>query len=273
MKAKILTVLRAERFSPGSVSADAAILRGVAAELRLRGYDTEECREADLGGAATPYRLYEAIATMGRGSEAARVLSAAMADGVQVVNSPESVAACCRRVGMRAIFREMGIPLAPDDGEDGYWVKRADGTSTTCRDVQFAPTRMDAEIVRNSMLEEGAPAVLVEAHVKGDLVKFYGVADKFFRYRYPGDSSRSKFGDELRNGKPHHYAFDTERLRSLAQQMAETVGVDVYGGDCIVGESGEITIIDFNDWPSFSYCKDEAARAIADVIEQRIERV
>ena len=37
----------------------------------------------------------------------------------------------------------------------------------------------------------------------------------------------------------------------------------VYGGDCIVGEDGNIRIIDFNDWPSFAPCRNEAAPFIA----------
>lgn len=209
---------------------------------------------------------------MGRSGAATSLLSRVREHGVAVVNSPESVEACCRRVGMCAIFREMGVPLPPDDGEDGYWVKRGDGVSMICRDVQFAPTRMEAEIIRGGMLREGAGSVMVEAHVQGDLVKFYGVAGTdFFHYRYPGDDGRSKFGDEKRNGKPHHYPFSLDELRHHVARMAEAVGVDVYGGDCIVGQDGRITFIDFNDWPSFSYCKDEAAKAIADVIELGIK--
>lgn len=48
--------------------------------------------------------------------------------------------------------------------------------------------------------------------------------------------------------------------------MAEKAGavvVDVYGGDCIVRPDGTFCVIDFNDWPSFSRCRGEAAEAIA----------
>jgi hypothetical protein len=37
----------------------------------------------------------------------------------------------------------------------------------------------------------------------------------------------------------------------------------IYGGDCIVGPDGKITIIDFNDWPSYAPCSNEAAPHIA----------
>ena len=52
--------------------------------------------------------------------------------------------------------------------------------------------------------------------------------------------------------------------------MAETVsaltGVDIYGGDAIVREDGGFCLIDFNDWPSFSRCRAEAAQAVCDLI-------
>jgi len=49
--------------------------------------------------------------------------------------------------------------------------------------------------------------------------------------------------------------------------LARAVGIKVYGGDCIVGEDGSFCIIDFNDWPSFSRCREDAATAIATLIK------
>ena len=47
--------------------------------------------------------------------------------------------------------------------------------------------------------------------------------------------------------------------------------LDFYGGDAIISDSGEIHIIDINDWPSFSICREEAAKAIADYIIKKYE--
>ena len=44
----------------------------------------------------------------------------------------------------------------------------------------------------------------------------------------------------------------------------------VYGGDCVVSATGEIRIIDFNDWPSFARCREEAGPEIAKCIYNRI---
>ena len=48
-----------------------------------------------------------------------------------------------------------------------------------------------------------------------------------------------------------------------ADKAADMLNVPVYGGDCVVSEDGSIRIIDFNDWPSFAPCRDEAAFYIA----------
>ena len=54
-----------------------------------------------------------------------------------------------------------------------------------------------------------------------------------------------------------------EALKALADRAAEVSGFTVYGGDAIVSADGSIRIIDFNDWPSFSPCRRQAAAAIA----------
>ena len=104
--------------------------------------------------------------------------------------------------------------------------------------------------------------------MKGDLVKVYGVRNTgFFRLFYPTDDGISKFGDERYNGMAQHYRFDKEGLQRKADLLAEAVGVDIYGGDCIVKADGTYCIIDFNDWPSFSRCREEAADAIVTLVD------
>ena len=113
------------------------------------------------------------------------------------------------------------------------------------------------------MRDRGVTDFVVSAHVVGDLVKFYGVGQRrFFRYYYPTDDGQSKFGDECRNGVACHYPFDEEALRYEAERLAEAVGVSIYGGDAIVRADGSFCLIDFNDWPSFSRCREEAAEEI-----------
>ena len=92
--------------------------------------------------------------------------------------------------------------------------------------------------------------VLIQEHVRGDPVKFYGVAaGEYFR------AFRSSSGEEITS--------QMERLAVLASKSAETVGLEIYGGDAIITEKGEVVLIDLNDWPSFSRCRRSAAKSIA----------
>ena len=52
---------------------------------------------------------------------------------------------------------------------------------------------------------------------------------------------------------------------------AKTIGLEIYGGDCIVTADGEIFIIDLNDFPSFSAIRAEAAKEIATYITRTLK--
>ena len=54
------------------------------------------------------------------------------------------------------------------------------------------------------------------------------------------------------------------KLRDEARRLARITGLTVWGGDAIL--TPEPIIIDFNDWPSFAPCREEAAEAIARLI-------
>ena len=48
--------------------------------------------------------------------------------------------------------------------------------------------------------------------------------------------------------------------------------VKIYGGDCIIDADGSMQIIDFNDWPSFAPCRNEAAPYIAKCVLNYIRK-
>lgn len=264
----IFAIGRAQRFSPNSVDKDAAILDGVCNELRLCGYDVEIKNEQQLDNSANAHICL----SMGRLPETLELLRARLQGGVMAINSPDAVALCCNRRKLNDVLKAAGIPLAPDHGSDGYWLKRADGVAESSRDVQYAASDEDAERLMAEMRANGVGDILKCAHVRGDLLKFYGVrGTSFFRYYYPGDDGDWKFGDEERNGKPQHYQFGEAQLADVADKAARAAGLDVYGGDCIVSADGTFCIIDLNDWPSFSRCRAEAAKAIAERVVNLLE--
>ncbi len=265
----ILAIRRAERYSPNSVEKDAAILDDVSQTLRSRGVTVdvvseEECRK-------DRFAHHNMYMSMGRNPKTLEWLKERGRRGATVINSSESVSLCCHRAKLNDALRQIGTPLPYDGmGEKGCWVKRGDGVAETKEDIRFAANASEMTEAMEAMKANGASSIVIQAHEDGDLVKFYGVTGAdFFRTYYPGDDGMSKFGDEERNGKPQHYSYDAEALRSAVERAATITGTEVYGGDCIIRHDGSFCIIDFNDWPSFSRCRTEAAEVIAQIVERK----
>ena len=264
----ILMIQRAERFSPNSVEKDLAVINAVAERLRA---DTEGrflcdvVSETDI--TKEPSLCVgnpQCIFSMSRLPETLQWLKSLQ--GIKIINSPEGVENCARST-LETIMLQIGIPIPPKEGPDGYWLKRGDAAAQSEDDIVFAENPETLRQAIAAMEQRGITTYTVSAHVKGDLVKFYGVGGTgFFRYYYPTDDGKTKFDNEHRNGPAHHYPFDTLMFQRDAERLAETVGIIVYGGDAIVREDGSFCFIDFNDWPSFSRCREEAAEAIASLI-------
>jgi glutathione synthase/RimK-type ligase-like ATP-grasp enzyme len=88
----------------------------------------------------------------------------------------------------------------------------------------------------------------VQHFIEGVNVKFYGVGEKVYLPSYEGE------------GK--------EDMTNFAGRIARLIGMNVYGGDIIY--NGDAFVIDFNDWPSFSSIRDQAAKDIAELIVSKI---
>jgi hypothetical protein len=142
------------------------------------------------------------------------------------------------------------------DLDSGIWLKRGDVHASVTADVQWVDSRerLDAGLAEFS--RRGLEMAAVQAHRAGDEIKFYGVADGFFHWFYSGEA--------------HKYPFSFAQLETLARQAATAAGLDIFGGDVIVSPTGELTLIDLNDWPSFAPCRERAAYAIADFITKRV---
>ena len=253
---KIVAIARDKRFSPHSVEKDCAILQAVAEGLQQPVVWTDEAQVQTEG--LPPADLY---LTMARSTAVLQQLAEAERAGKRVVNAAESVAQCVRSVLHRAL-QVHAIPLPPTEGNAGYWLKRGDASAQEQGDVVFCRDKEALTMQQQLFVQRGVTDWVVEAHLPGDLLKFYGVAGGFFRYFYPSDDGMSKFGDEQHNGLAHHYAFDAAQLQAMVEQVAALTGVEVYGGDVIVAPSGDFFLIDFNDWPSFLRCREAAAKAI-----------
>ena len=259
---------RAARYSPNSVGKDTAILAAVRRQLQQQGY---QCADIVLEDVPQDIDEADAYVSMGRRQDTLNWLGDFERQWVPVINCTASVMMCNMRSVLMRVLEESDIPIAPTIGNGGYWVKRGYGSAETPEDVQYAATYEEACQISDKMQARGIVETDIRSHVDGDLVKCYGVrGTDFFRCYYPDDDGEWKFGDESRNGPPHHYPFDAQALQTMMDQAASTIQLDIYGGDCIIQPDGRPVLIDLNDWPSFSRCRDEAAQAIAERISEML---
>ena len=278
-KGKTLLIQRAACYSPNSEEKDLAILQEVGClfgDAKIIGegelvenFNTyNQLISAESVGAVNAY--YQII-SMARSPKALDCLEQLEQRCIRVLNPSVGIRAC-QRSNVDKVMRENHLPLPPDKGDDGYWVKRADTTAQSKEDVCFCHDWSEVEKIKSTFMQRGITDVVTQAHVKGDVVKFYGVEGTgFFRYYYSGDDTETKFGDEERNGKPQYYLFSSSNLQADAEKLACLLQTPIYGGDAIVREDGSYVIIDFNDFPSFSRCRKDAAKAIFERMKSAVE--
>ena len=284
---KLVGVCRGNEFSPNCVDNDAAVMNAVKSQLEALGGSVELLCEKDFckkayevenaGGNPRHHADadIDAFFSMARSKEALDVLGRVEEQGLPVVNSSLGVNRCIRRI-MTERFISGGISSPRshviqrhdkmlDDVNYPCWLKRGDGCAQQKEDTCYVQTPEEAEQCLNDFWMRGVTSVVFNEHLKGDLVKFYGVSGTdFFYWFYPSKCGhRSKFGLEVINGDAQGLGFDAEALKQEADKAAEMLSVPVYGGDCVIGEDGSVRIIDFNDWPSFAPCREEASFYIA----------
>lgn len=252
---KVVGVRRDDRFSPNSVEKDRLILEAVGHHLAMDMVVIDEALldesvEADI------------IFSMARLPKTLQVLRLLEQRGTLVINSPVSVENCSR-TKLEQMMAAMGVPMPEKTGRNGYWLKRGDAAAQQKSDVVYCRDADELAAAKTEFERRGITNWVVSAHVLGDLIKFYGVRGGFFKYYYPSDDGISKFGAEAINGQAQHYPFALDNLKETVAKVADITGLAVYGGDAIVDATGHYYIIDFNDWPSFSRCREEAAAEIA----------
>lgn len=281
---RIAGVMRAGAYSPNHIGNDAAIFNAVADQLRKRGcevniYSEQQFQEMSVSE--------DTILNMCREQPSIAKLQALEEEGRLVINSGYGIENCTRERMTRLLLNagvpspdslmvntnENIIPTMQQAGMTAVWVKRGDFHAMHKEDVSFCRHPQEAQDLLHEYFYRGINRAVINRHLEGDLVKFYGVrGENFFYWFYPYDLGHSKYGYEAVNGKSHGYKFSEQYLRDICQQAAEATDVVVYGGDCIVDSEGGIRIIDFNDWPSFAPCRDDAAPHIAKAVLKEMRR-
>ena len=256
----LIGVFREPEFSPGRVDDDAAILERTRDALACRGVLLELGDHTQLAE-----RTPDAIVAMCQSTAALAALDRCAA-GTPIINTPAAIRACHRRETIRRLAGTRGpfpasrlVASADVDGDVGKdapcWVKRGDVHAMTSDDVVFAESANAGRDALADFACRGITTAVVQAHVPGMVVKFYGVADgRFFRCYTEGSDVPAPIA----------------RLWDTAEAGALALGLEVFGGDLVVTEDGTPVVVDLNDWPSFSRCRDEAADAIAGYIVDRL---
>lgn len=282
-KIKIAGIKRNTKYSPNHIGNDRKIFNLVAEHLREMDYDVVEFTEEEFilyKGKAIKY-----IFNLARDKTTINYLQKIEKNGAVVVNSGFGIENCTREQMTKILMqnkiphpRSIVVDINSDPTKDlekmnapAYWVKRGDSHAIHREDVSYARNITEVQSIVQEFGLRGIPNAVVNEHLIGDLVKFYGVANTdFFYWFYPYDLSHSKFGHEAINGTAHEFKFSVEKLKQACDKAGELLDVLIYGGDCVVDEEGNFKIIDFNDWPSFAPCREEAAPKIAECIHKKI---
>jgi len=256
----VLGIYREPIFSPGKVREDAAILDATLLELSRLSYEvfaiqTEALDTISLRPACT--------LTMAKSDQALRIVEEWEKRGTRVINTACSVRNCYRKSLIRLLERgSFPIPLSEllplEEVEQKisfgsstqYWLKRADIHAIEQADVAKVTSKEELRRALHHFRSRKIEEIVLQEHVEGEVIKFYGVG----RGQYFGAFLASS-GEEITS--------QVKELSTIARRSAETVGLEIYGGDAIMTRQGRVVLIDLNDWPSFAWCCQVAARGIA----------
>jgi len=256
---------------------DVEILRATARRLAAHGFDVELKTPDELPETRDTADVPPFFFVMCERIPVVERLAAWERKGVRIVNRPEGIRNTHRERTI-ALFAQHGVPLPksvlvltaepPRDTGVGLpcWVKRGDVHGTQEGDVTLAADSGDLAASLSGFSRRGITHAVVQEHVPGDLIKFYGVAGEeegplsWFQWFYHRDQQLSR------------HPFDPNFLAAAASRAAAALGLDVFGGDAIAMPEGRIVLIDLNAWPSFALYRDVAASRIASCLAARFRR-
>lgn len=280
----VLLIYRATEFSPNNVEKDAAILEAVQARLLLAGHAVCAIHEEDLTD--RDLQSADVIFSMARRLKSLILLQRS---GKRVINAPEGVMHTApSRETTLDLLAASGIAIPPywsyEASSDEMfqceeelqqllpgWVKAMHPKGVTSEDVSYVNTPLEADTKVVELQASGYTDIVVTKHLTGPVVKVYCVMNEddsqFLRWFLPQAEGYSKFGDEKFNASAGVVVSPNEKeLSSFAQKISAAVGLIVFGFDAILTAEGALSVIDVNDWPSFSKFREEAADAIATLL-------
>lgn len=281
---KIAGIMRAGVYSPNHIGNDASILNLTAEQLRKRGCEVKIYSEEQLIAGQVKEDI---VINMCRDQRSFPILQKMEDEGALVINSGYGVENCIRERVTRILIgnnipypeslmvntNEVIIPLMKQAKMERVWIKRGDLFAMHKEDVTYVRHPEEAQEVLQEYFLRGIKRAVINRHLEGDLIKFYGVyGTPYFYWFFHFDKTYSKDGSDSVEELPQHPSFDLDHFKAMCNKAAEALDIKIYGGDCILSPNGDITIIDFNDWPSFAPCRVEASAVIARAILSEIKK-
>lgn len=268
-KINCLGIFREDDHSPDRVSDDHAILEAVASNISAdKRFQVTTLRPGDLSRETLEEHRPDVIFYMCEESEQLDLI--ASSEAPVIINSVKGVRNTFRDNIFRIFSEEPFFPESlmittsnariPAQMSMDVWVKRGDYHAVERADVQFAGTHEQLDTILEEFRTRGIGKVMLQRDIPGDLIKFYGISDRWFHWFY----HKAQVLNE--------YTFDKEELQEMCRKASRLVDVEIYGGDAIISPDGTISIIDLNAWPSFALFRQEAAGHIAAHIISRTDK-
>lgn len=263
----VLGLYREQLYSPGKIQDDAAILDAALRELSGMGYGVGARRAESLNRCDPRPGI---VLSMAQSKGVLGILEEWSRKGSRVINSVQSVRNCYRGPLLSMLLKS-GVNMPRSwmtrvknvheqidwQRPDRLWFKRGDVHAIQAGDVAHVASKEEMARALDHFRSNGIEEVLVQDHVDGMVVKFYGVGQGEYFRAYLAET-----GEDITASVP--------ALRDVARVASRTVGLEVYGGDAVLTNGDGVSLIDLNDWPSFSRCCQTAAASIAGYVAAMI---
>lgn len=267
MKIDFAGVRRKDVYSPNHISNDAMILMKTTEVLQSLGHEVKIYEESFIEKNELKEKF---IFSMAQGPAGITNLEMMEKKGAFILNKPSS-SLNTYRLAMIKLLTEADVSFPKsilvscgDEVDSCFslfnarkvWLKRGDVHAEHKEDVTLIYSKNELETTLKEFAKRGIGKAVIQEHLPGDTIKFYGVSGTNFLYWY------------YLNGNSH-IQFNENELKKLAFSSAEVLGLDIFGGDVIISPKGSISVIDVNDWPSFAPVRDEAAEHIGQLIHKK----
>lgn len=194
---KIAAIMRAAAYSPNHIGNDAAILNLTCEQLRKRGCEVKVYSEEQLiAGNVTE----EYVINMCRDRRSLPILQAMEDKGTLVINSAYGIENCIRE-RMARILIGSGIPY-PESimvdtnqtvtsrldamGISRAWIKKGEMFASHKEDVTYVRHSAEAQEMLQEYFLRGIRRAVINRHLDGVKLKFYGVAGtQYFYHSFP----------------------------------------------------------------------------------------